>query len=208
MKRMAKSVALLAALTMLAPLQMEGQQRGQRGRRGPADAMRAQGVEAIMRLREQLELNEGQIQQLDQIRQEAVQRRAAHQAEMEELHSQARAGQMEREALREAVEARQEVAEAIREQQRERIDAILSDAQREELEGMRGRARAFERGRRSAMRRGGSGAWGGQAFRGQRGFRGPGGFGPEMRQRTRFDRRPGIGRRGPPGDEPLTGPSA
>jgi hypothetical protein len=208
MKRMAKSVALLAALTMLAPLQVDGQQRGQRGRRGPADAMRGQRVEAIMRLREQLELNDNQIQELDRIRQEAVQRRTAHQAEMEELRSQARAGQMGREALREAVEARQEVAEAIREQQQERIDAILSDTQKAELEGMRGRARAFERGRRSSMRRGGPGAGGGQAFRGQRGFRGHRGFGPEMRQRSRFDRRPGIGRRGPPGDEPPPVPSA
>ncbi len=207
MKRMAKSVALLAALTMLAPLQVEGQ-RGQRGRRGPTDAMRGQGVEAIMRLREQLELDEGQIQQLDQIRQEAVQRRTAHQAEMEELRSRVRAGQMEVEALREVVEARQEVAEAMREQQQERIDAILSDAQREELENMRGRARAFERGRRSGMRRGGSGALGARTFRGQRGFRGPDGFGPGMRQRGRLDRRPGIGRRGAWGDDPLPGPSS
>jgi len=205
MKRIAKSAALLAALTMLAPLQVDGQ-RGQRGRRGPADAMRGQGVEAIMRLREQLELNDNQIQELDQIRQEAVQRRTAHQAEMEELRSQARSGQMEREALRGAVQARQEVAEAIREQQQERVEAILSDTQKAELEGMRGRARAFERGRRSGMRRGGSG--GGQALRGQRGFRGHGGFAPEMRQRIRFDRRRGIGRRGPPGDEPLPSPSA
>jgi hypothetical protein len=57
------------------------------------------------------------------------------------------------------------------------------------------------------MRRGGSGAGGGQAFRGQRGFRGHRGFAPEMRQRSRFDRRPGIGRRGPPGDEPLPDPA-
>ena len=201
MKRMAKSVALIAALMMLAPLQVDGQ-RGQRGRRGPADAMRGQGVEAIMRLREQLELTDNQIQELDQIRQEAVQRRTAHQAEMEELRSQARAGQLEREALRQAVEARQEVAQAIREQQQERIETILSETQRAELEGMRGRARAFERGRRVGMRRGGSGSRGGQAFRGQRSFRGGGGFAPEMRRRNRFDRRPEIGRRGPPGDEP------
>jgi Spy/CpxP family protein refolding chaperone len=207
MKRMAMSVALLAALTMLAPLQVDGQ-RGQRGRRGPADVMRGQGVEAIMRLREQLELNESQIQELDQIRQEAVQRRTAHQAEMEELHSQVRAGQLERAALRQAVEARQEVAQAIREQQQERIEAILSDTQKAELEDMRGRARAFERGRRVGMRRGEARPGGGRAFRGQRGFRGGDGFAPDMRRRNRFDRRPGIGRRGPPSDEAPFEPSS
>jgi hypothetical protein len=75
---------------------------------------------------------------------------------------------------------------------------------------LRSRARAFQRGHRSAMRRGGPGGCGGPGFRGRphRGFRGPADFGPDMRRRNRLDRRPGIGRRGPRGDEALPGPSA
>jgi Spy/CpxP family protein refolding chaperone len=199
MKGYVHSVAVLAAMLMVAPLDAQAQ-RGQMGRRGPGFEMRGQGVENIMRLRDRLELSESQIEQLDQIRREAVQRRTAHQAEMEELRSQARAGQIEPEALREVVQARQEAAQAVRDQQQERVDAILTDAQKEELDTLRGQARAFQRGRQSARRGGGRGG----AWRGGR----PGwsGFGPGMRPRVRFDRRPGVGWRFRPGGD--AGPAA
>lgn len=189
MRRLTGGLALVATVMMLAPLSADAQ-RGPRGQRGFGPGIRGQGVEVIMRLRERLELSENQIQQLDQIRQEAVQRRNAHQGEMEELRSRVRAGQMEAAEVRELARQRQEAAQAIREAERERVEAILTEDQKASLETLRGQARAFQRGRRSAM--------GGRGFRGadvgawrrgpgmpRRGFRpgmrGRGGmFGPEM----------------------------
>ena len=138
---------------------------------------RGAGVEMILRQRERLELSEDQVRQLDQIRQEAVARQTAHRAEMAELASKVRAGQVEASALREQVQARREAATEIQTQQRERVEALLNDAQKEKLQDWGSRARAFQMGRASALRSG-------QALRGrapQAGFRG--GSAPGMRQR-------------------------
>lgn len=195
MRRLTGGVALVATVMTLTPLSADAQ-RGPRGQRGFGPGIRGQGVEVIMRLRERLELSEDQIQQLDQIRQEAVQRRNAHQAEMDELRSRVRAGQMEATELRSMARQRQEAAQAIREAERERVEAILTEDQRASLESLRGQARAFQRGRQSAMRgrgfRGGSeiGAW----------RRGPG-----MRGRAP---RAGMRWRGGPGGPEMLGPGA
>lgn len=193
MKRTMGGAALLAAMVALAPLQVDAQvgPRGQRGMMpgpggqagmmpGPGEQQgmmagpRRAGVEMILRQRERLELSEDQVRQLDQIRQEAVARRTAHQAEMAELASKVRAGQMEASALREQMQARRDAATEIQTQQRDRVEALLTDAQKEKLQEWGGRARAFQMGRTSAMR-----GFAGRAP--QPGFRG--GFAPAMRQR-------------------------
>ena len=199
MKGMMGGAALLAAMMALTPPTAEAQ-RGARGQREMMMRRGQPGIEHIMRLRERLELSEDQIARLDVIRAEVVQHRAGHQAQMAELRSQVMAGELEAAAAREQAEIRREQGEAFAEDVRSRVEAILSDAQREELEDVVGRARAFRQGRASALRdgrrsfRSGRGAMrGGQrAFRrggrggagwGQRGMRrgGPGGgFGPEL----------------------------
>ncbi|HSM62156.1 MAG TPA: Spy/CpxP family protein refolding chaperone [Longimicrobiales bacterium] len=163
-----KTVAILAAMLAVAPLPMQAQRRG--GMDGPRMAgPRGQGIEGIMGMRERLELTDQQVEQLDALRQEAVQRRTAHRAQMEELRSQVRAGQLDRDAVREQMEARREASEAMRTQQQERIDAILNDAQRQQLEQVRAEARAFRMGRQSALRGGRPGMRSGRGM-GMRGF--------------------------------------
>jgi Spy/CpxP family protein refolding chaperone len=202
--------ALLAAMVALAPLQADTQmgprgQRGmmpgrggqpgvmpgaggQQGQQGMMAGPRGAGIEMILRQRERLELSEDQVKQLDQIRQEAVARQTAHRAEMAELASKVRAGQMEASALREQMQARRDAATEIQAQQRERVEALLNDAQKEKLQEWGATARAFRMGRASAIRgRQGRGQWArgaGQAFPGRAplaGFRG--GFAPGMRHR-------------------------
>jgi Spy/CpxP family protein refolding chaperone len=191
MRRLTSGVAILATVMALSPVSVDAQ-RGPRGPRGLGPGMRGQGVEAIMRLRERLGLSEDQIQQLDQIRQESVQRRTAHRAEMEELRSRVMAGQMEAAELRQLAQERQEAAQGTREAQRERVEAVLTDDQKAELENLRSEARAFQRGRRSVIR--------GRGVRGPRGGMGWGG--PGMNGRGPRPGMRGRGRIGPDGQDP------
>jgi len=178
MKGMMGGAVLMTAIMAFAPLQVEAQM-GSRGQRGMMNRRAQPGVEHIMRLRENLELSESQIAQLDAIRGEVVQHRTSQQAEMEELQSQVMAGQLEANAVRDQLEGRREAGEAFAEGVRTRVESILTDAQKESLEDAVGRARAFERGRAS-MQRGGQ----------QRGARSGRGAGRGM------DRQRAIGRRG------------
>ncbi len=200
MRMMSGGVVAVALMTLI-PASADAQ-RGPRGHRGFASGARSQGVEAIMKLRERLELDEGQVQQLEELRKQAVHRRNTHQAEMEELRSRVRAGDMEAAELRELSRARREASESTREAQRTRIEAILNDTQKEQLQTMRDQARAFERGRQSALR-GQRGTQRGVA-RGGHGMRGrtpragmrEGRLGTSMRQRAMLNRRMDGRRRG------------
>lgn len=202
MKRMTSGAAVLAAMMAVAPLHLQAQ-RGPRMGQGPAAGPRGAGVEMILRQREQLQLTESQVQQLDQIREEAVQRRTAHQAEMAELRSKVMAGETKPEELRQAMQARRDSASAIATQQRERVQAILTDAQKQKIEEWRTQARAFRMGRMSAMRGGRPGMMGRRGFRGRFPGMGGRGFGPGMGQGWGPD---GMGfRRGGPGFGPPGG---
>jgi hypothetical protein len=153
MKRTMGGVALLAALVALAPMQVEAQV-GPRGQRAAGPALRGGGVEMILRQQERLELTDAQVKQLDQIRQEAVQRRTEHQAQMAELRSKVRSGLVKPDSLRAQAEARREVASAMQQAQRARVEGVLTDAQKEKLEQWAGQAQAFRMGRQSALRGG------------------------------------------------------
>jgi hypothetical protein len=161
-----------------APTQGDAQQ-GMRGQRGQVVESRGAGIEMIMRQKDRLELTEAQVNRLDEIRKESVQRRTAHQAQMAELRSKVAAGRMDRAALREQVLAMRQGAGAVQTQQRERVEAVLNDAQKEKLEQWGRQARAFRMGRQSALR-GGQGQMGpgreGQALRGRQGMRGGAGL--------------------------------
>jgi hypothetical protein len=206
MKRMMSGAAMLAAVMALAPLHIAAQQ-GPRGQRGQAAGPRGAGVEMILRQRETLELTEGQVKQLDQIRQEAVQRRNAHQAEMAEMRSRVLAGDLKAEDLRAQAEARRTAADAVRTAQTERVQAVLNEAQRQKIEEWQGQARAFQMGRMSAMRGGRQGMRGGrEGMRGQQGFqRGQRGF--QRSGARNFRGQDGMrGRRGPGMMGPGMGP--
>lgn len=217
MKRTMSGAAILAAVLALAPLHIAAQQ-GPRAQRGQAAGPRSAGVEMILRQRETLELTDDQVKQLDQIRQEAVQRRSAHQAEMAELRSKVLAGELKVEDVRAQAEARRTAAQAIQTAQRERVEAVLNDAQEQKIQEWQGRARAFQMGRMSALRGARQGMGGQRGFQRpgawNRGMRGPGGWpgmapgmgpdgmGPQgMRARMNGRRGPGVGPGfGPPGD--------
>lgn len=160
MKTTTGVAALAAALAVLAPWPVDGQM-GLRGQRDAVLGPRWPGVEMILRQREALELTEAQVGSLEALRQEAVRERSAHAAEMAELLSRARAGQVEREALREELRARRQAAVEAERQLRERVEAVLTEAQRERLqtrgEQARREARAFRMGRESVLR--GRGPW-------------------------------------------------
>ena len=129
----------------------------------------AQNVESIMRARERLELTEGQIESLDAIRREAVQSRTAEMSELQEMRSQLEAGQIQRSELMAFMEDRREGRQEAVEQQRERVEAILTEDQLETLQQMR------QRQRRVGARPGGRPGMDGPGFapRGRAGFRGP-----------------------------------
>lgn len=202
MKRTMGGAVLLTALMAVAPLHVDAQV-GPRGQRGMAMGPRGAGVEMLLRQRERLELTDEQVRRLDGIRQESVERRTAHQAQMAELRSKVAAGQMEAQELRDQMRAQWESAQEVREAERERAEAVLTDAQKQTLEEWGARARAFQMGRQSALRGQGrmAPARGGRPGTRQapgRGFRQD--FAPGMRQRWAPGQRFGPGfRRGPGG---------
>lgn len=203
MKRTTGRVAILATVMALAPLPVLAQ-AGPRGQRAQARTPGSPGVEMILRQRDRLELTDNQVQQLDQIREEAVQRRSAHQAEMAELRSKVLAGEMKAEDLRAQAQARREASQQVREQQHEKVLAVLNDAQKQKVEEWSLAARAFHRGRMSAMRGQRQGMRGRGMMRGDRGMmRGDRGMMRGMRQPWgpgQFRRGPGGGLGfGPPG---------
>lgn len=216
MKRMVGGAAILAAAMALTPLQMAAQQgrmgRGMGMRMGVmaparADSLRGPGVEGVLRLKDQLALTDNQVKQLNQIREDVVKQRTAHMAQMEELRSKLRAGEIKPEELRKAMQAQRDATAPWREQQLKRVQAVLNDTQKQKIEELQARARAFRMGRRSAMRGGRMGRMGGRgAMMGGRGFAprmqhgmwGRGGFGQRMGR--------GMGQGFGPGNGPGFGP--
>ena len=146
--------------------------------RPPGSGLSQGSVEEVMRLRERLGLTDAQMQSLDQIRRELVEQRAARQARVAELRSRALAGEAEPSEVREALRQGREAMSAQRGGDRERVLGVLDQAQRDSLNQMSERARAFRMGRRSAFGDRGRAAPGGRgrAAPGARGRRwGPSG---------------------------------
>lgn len=114
--------------------------------------MRGPSPEMVMSLRDRLELTEDQLQALEELRAERVAERNARRAEMEEMRSRFRAGQIDRDELRTFMESRRAQASEI-EERRARLEAVLDEDQLRTLNDLRVR-RAEIRGRRGAMRRG------------------------------------------------------
>lgn len=184
-KIMTVGSALVALLTLsVVPVAGQDERPERPGMR------RGAGIEAIMSLRERLELSDDQIAQLDALRAEAVERRSTERAALDEMRSRLLAGQIERSEMMAFMEERRDARGDEADDVRTRVDEILLPDQRTALEQYRAERRAYERGRRSGRREAGMrgrGGAGGRAFqregRGARGFergfrrgpRGPGG---------------------------------
>jgi hypothetical protein len=130
--------------------------------------------------RERLELTEDQVSRLDALRSERVERRTLAAADMNELRSQLRAGTIERTEAMERMRTAREARAGQAEQDRAAIEALLNENQRATLEQLQSQRRAFEAGRRSALRgqargpRGGGEAWGPRRDGSPQWQRGPG----------------------------------
>ena len=133
-------------------------------REGPR--VRALPVEAVMRMRDRLELTEEQVAELDVIRREIVEERSTERAALAEMRSRLAAGQIRRSELMAFMEERQDATEGVTDQRRARVEGVLTEAQLETLQELRVRADAFARGRASV--RGGER----DGFRGRPGMRG------------------------------------
>lgn len=141
-------------------------------------SVRSPSVEAVMSMRDRLKLTEDQISSLDAIRAERVRERNAVRAEMEEMRSRLRAGQIPRSEMMAYMEQRREAQTGVNEARRGELEGILNETQLGTLDDMRTRARSFARGRASARgdrgvraSRGDRASRGGRSFRGSRGER-------------------------------------
>jgi len=155
-----------------------------------------------MRMRDRLQLTDEQINQLDDVRRENVQRRTATMAEMAELRSQVTAGQINRSDVMSRLKGRREEGQAMA-KPGELVMSILTDQQREILGEAKMRSPRARSGKTRGMRGRGSpagfrGPKGGRSGRpgmrgGRGGPRGPGGSGTDQRR----PRRRGFGEVGP-----------
>lgn len=139
------------ALLLVAAGSVEAQPASDRP--GPA-FRRGPGVEAIMSLREELELSADQVEALDEVRRSAVATRTAHRTQMAEMRSRVQAGEARRSELMALREELQEGAPEIHENLRNQVEDILEPGQLEKLEQMRLEREAFRRGRAFERRHG------------------------------------------------------
>jgi hypothetical protein len=181
----------LGALMLIGANDLEAQ--AQTGDATTAALRRGIDVETIMSLRERLALTEDQITTLDAIRREAVERRSAQMAEMAEMRSRLRAGQIRPSEMMAFAEELRDANEGVGEARRERIAGVLDETQLEALQTLRvrgtARGRAGMRGQRgSAFGPDGGRGVPGRGFRGERrrgdgfgrGFRGARGPGETL----------------------------
>ena len=182
MKRIASN-AVAIAIAVVLPLSAANAQRGQTGIR---EGMRGAEVEDLLRMRERLELTDEQLRQLEELRVAALERRKTRMAEMMDLQSRRRAGDLEQEERRDLMTERREGYREAARQQRERVAAILTDDQRERLATFRAQRASGRRSIRGARMRG----------RAAGGFRGRGfsrGSVDGWRRPSRFRRRDRAG---------------
>lgn len=141
--------------------QREGQAQQARGARGQqARGARAQGarqagadrgmqgIERILGLSTVLELTDAQVQQLNTLRVQGLERREALRAEMARIRSDVAAGQVTREEARERMQglrpepgqtpAAPQVQEILTEEQRSKLQELRRDGRRGEMQGREG----------------------------------------------------------------------
>lgn len=149
MRRTTGGWLVLGALIAIGAVEVSGQEQGEVRRRAPASGP---DVEAIMQMRDRLALTEDQVAELEVIRREGVERRVAEMAEMEDLRSRLRAGQIRRSEVMARMEERRDANQGLGDERRTRIESILTEQQLAAVDELRLRTRAFRRGRPSVRR--------------------------------------------------------
>ncbi|HUG38493.1 MAG TPA: hypothetical protein VML54_16155, partial [Candidatus Limnocylindrales bacterium] len=132
MKTMMGGAAILAMMLFVGVADLAAQQnRAQGPRAAIADRMvrggGAPGVERILRMREQLELTEDQVNRLDALRSERVEQHTLAAHETNELRSQLRAGTIERTEAMERLRTAREARAGQAEQSRAAVEALLDE---------------------------------------------------------------------------------
>jgi hypothetical protein len=94
-------------------------------------------VEAILREKDELKLTDQQVAQLETIRKEEVARRQAESREQIDLESRYQAGLLDRTAWRDEMEKRSDARTAAARSVRDRIEKLLTDEQRDQLDERR-----------------------------------------------------------------------
>jgi hypothetical protein len=107
------------------------------------------GVEAALRMREQLKLSDAQVNQLEALRKDIVAQRQNSAREMIDLRSRIAAGSLEREEARKQLQSRREAMRTALTQRHEQLGRILTEEQRDDLRRVqRQHARRMMRGER------------------------------------------------------------
>ncbi len=188
----------LSALIVFGVSDLNAQNEARGQRRG--GVRRGAAIESIMSMRDRLELTDEQLSELETLRIESVDRRNADMATMSEMRSRLRAGQIRRSEMMAFMEERSDGFEGVADERRQRLEGVLTEAQRETLQQDRSRRRSMARGRTNGMRGAGR-AGGGQGMRGRAGFRGGQGMnraqGRNGSQQQRIRRRLRRGGQGP-----------
>jgi hypothetical protein len=106
-------------------------------------------AERALHEREDLELTDDQVSRLDALRQEELERLATSEREMRDWTSRMRAGMLDEDSLRARMRQHRDAAEDAEDQARDRLEDILTEDQRDELQEKRGpwKAGAFMRPR-------------------------------------------------------------
>ncbi len=142
-------LTLLAATLAASPALAQAAPRPERV--GPAP-------ETVLRLREQLGLSADQVTRLETIRRQNLEARRARMAERMDIRSRVQAGSLTREEARLMVAERMGAAAGSATEVRDRVNGVLTEAQRERVTNLRRGAMMMQRGQ--AMRGRGHGALG------------------------------------------------
>lgn len=130
--------------------QARGARQGQQARGArPAGADRGmQGIERILGLSTVLELTDAQVQQLNTLRVQGLERREAQRAEMARIRSDVAAGQVTREEAQERMQALRpeagqrpaapQVQEILTDEQRTKLQELVRNGRRGDLQGRSG----------------------------------------------------------------------
>lgn len=159
MKTTMGGAVMLVMMLAVPAADLAAQQSRAPGPRARADRMDRQagragatGVEAVLRMRDRLELTGDQVARLDALRSERVERRAQEAAEVSELRSRLLAGTIDRSEATERMTALREARAGCAGQDRQALESLLDESQRATLDQLRAERRAFEAGRRIGMR--------------------------------------------------------
>ncbi len=151
-------LTLLAVTLAASPALAQAAPRAERPARPDRPERVGPAPETVLRLREQLGLSPDQVTRLETIRRQNLEARRARMAERMDIRSRVQAGSLTREEARLMVAERMGAAAGSATEVRDRVNGVLTEAQRERVTNLRRGAMMMQRGQ--AMRGRGHGALG------------------------------------------------